>query len=701
VKNSFDSYLENYTTITVIMKKEIAVGEKKFVLIRKDYNDVLDISSREELGDYIKFSCSCSDDIILQQDYTIIDEDGNRSNLRVGAIVRSDIFDMMYHYEKDDLGVTYHKNYSEFKLWSPVSKEVELEIIDKDGNVLFKYLEYTHQGVWEITLVGDFEGARYRYNVRVNGSFKPVNDPYGISSNANGEYNYVVDPLKFYEFKFPRPSFSGRAVDAVIYEASIRDFTIDKSSGASNRGLYLGMAENHPINGYPTGLEYLKYLGITHLQLMPFFSFAEVDENNKDSKYNWGYNPEQYNVPSGYFASDPNDPYSRINELKELIDAAHANGIRVVMDVVYNHVYKMTEHSFGRLVPGYSFRYDDRGIETDVSGCGNDIASERLMVQQYIVDSVEFWAKEYNIDGFRFDLMGLLDIETINRCRSKARSVDSNILFYGEGWDMPSNLPVNKRANMKNYDIMPKIGFFNDRYRDILKGSPWAKTFGYALGANTKLTDVFYLFTGSTIDNYMFKNPNQTINYVECHDNYTFYDYGKIFNSSLTEKELEDYGRFALSFIILSQGIPFIHSGQEFLRTKNLVENSYNSPDSINKLDWNLRQKHLELVETVKELIQIRKKYKVFRLPSQALIKRGISLTKRTDGTVWVKLTYQNNEITCIIKNNYYKESFHSLNDHMIFNGKKIVDKQIKTLILDEPGIYLLHSEVNNSDGKF
>lgn len=697
---SFDSYLETYNTITVIIKKSLCQDkEKKFCLLRKYYVDKLQIIKEEELGDFKKYTLTATDDVTLQHDYVILDEDNNRSNLRVGAIVRSDIFDMMYHYEGNDLGFTYTKEHTTFKIWSPVSKEVELELIDKDENMSFYYLDYTHQGIWEINLLGDFEGYKYRYNIRVNQSFKPSSDPYAVSSSANGEYNYIIDEDKLYQFKSEKPKFSGNAVDAVVYELSVRDFTINPNSGAINRGKYLGLAENHPINGVPTGLKYISYLGATHIQLMPIFDFAGVDEKNPDRYYNWGYNPEQYNVPEGWYSSNPDDPYKRVNELRELIDAAHANGLRVVMDVVYNHVNNMLEFPFGRLVPGYGFRYDMSGNPTNISGCGNDVASEKLMVQKFIVDSVTFWAREYQIDGFRFDLMGLLDVQTINKCRASVRSIDQNIIIYGEGWNMPSNLPEEEKAHMYNYSRMPKIGFFNDKYRDFMKGSPWDKSIGYAYGKSKSVSELFYLFSGSCLDNYLFMNPGQTVNYVECHDNYTFFDYGKVYMPTFSLQEQKDYARLALSLVILSQGMPFIHAGEEFLRSKNYVENSYNSPDRINAIDWDLRTQNMDLVSTVRDLIKIRKEHDIFRFRSQTIIKENIHLVAKNQKSTWFGLMDRNQgyKLIIIIKNNYAKEEYNQ-KYHIVFNGYNIVDEEVEQMLLSAPGVYIIKEEIQNNE---
>ena len=327
-----------------------------------------------------------------------------------------------------------------------------------------------------------------------------------------------------------------------------------------NKGKFVGLLEGHKDEG----IDYISKLGVTHLQLLPIYDFEGVDELSQFSSYNWGYNPSQYNVVEGSFSTDPNNPYKRINELIELIDYIHKKGMRVSMDVVYNHVYNMKTFPFESLVPGYFFRFDRSGIKTQSSGCGNDTASERLMMHHFVLQSIKHWMNTFKISAFRFDLMGLHDIELMTKVNIVTESIDPHVMIYGEGWIMESTVPKELRSNMSNSQFMPNISFFNDTFRDTIKGGTFSKTIGYALGGKVKKNDLYYLFTGSAIDRYKFSNPSQSLNYIECHDNHTFYDRAKILNKSLTEEEIKDYAALAMAFVVLSQGVPFIHAGQSF-----------------------------------------------------------------------------------------------------------------------------------------
>lgn len=692
MKSDFFSYLDGFNLITIIVPKTLDNDHKKFTIESGVQKIALTILKMQSIGAETKYSCAINDTIFLNQNYMVFDESRNQSFLRTGQIVRTELFDMMYDYDGDDLGVTYSETQSTFKLWTPVAKEIELELIDLKGIKQFIDLRYQELGIWSVTIFGNLEGYKYRYKVRVNEIFKTTTDPYAIASSANGAYNYVVNPNKFYPFKHAKPEFSGRKVDAVIYEVSIRDYTISKTSKAVHKGLYKGFIEDLPNEG----INHIADLGVTHVQLMPVYDFEGTDEIHKDKHYNWGYNPSQYNVPEGWFSADPENPYERINELREVVDTLHARGLRVNMDVVYNHVFDMGTFPFEKLVPGYFFRFDDKGIRTEVSGCGNDIASERPMMQKFILNSIKWWMHTYSIDGFRFDLMGLLDIETMNKVDSLVRSIDPAAFVYGEGWNMANTLPPEKRAHMGNQQFMPFVAHFNDAFREAIKGGTFSSSLGFAMGGKVSNADLFYLFTGSAVDQYRFFNPNQSINYIECHDNHTFYDRVKVLNPNVTESEIKDYARLGLSFILLSQGVPFIHAGQEFLRSKQGVENSYKSPDSINQVDWTLREKHVDLVETVKDLIELRKTYKVFRLRQVADIKQSIRIAEQSIQTSTVSFTLNglNQTIKVYFKNNYIDELLPAGEGYqVIFDGYKKVSTPVTSFVANKPGAYVFMKE--------
>ncbi len=692
MKSDFYCYLDGFNLITIILPNKFLNGNKSFSLKALNYNIPLTIVKIEALGNETKYSCEINETISLNETYNVIDEDNNISLLRIGKVVRTEMFDLMYEYDKHDLGVTYTKEKTVFKLWSPVAKEIELELINSNNMKQIVDLKYSGKGLWEAILHENLEGAKYRYHVRVNELFKTITDPYAISSTANGKYNYVVDKNKFRKFKHKKPDFSGKNVDAIIYEAMIRDLTMSGTSKALNKGKFKGLLEKHENEG----IEYIKTLGVTHLQLLPIFDFEGVDELNQTKLYNWGYNPSQYNVVEGSYSIDPEDPYLRINELIELIDYLHESGLRVSMDVVFNHVYNINTFPFNDLVPGYFYRYDNNGMKTSSSGCGNDLASEKIMVNHFIIQSIKYWLETFQISAFRFDLMGLNDIELITKVEIITKRYDEACFIYGEGWNMESILPPKQRANMSNAKLLPNVAFFNDTFRDKIKGGTFSKELGYSLGGNLNKTDLYYLFTGSSLDNFKFYSPSQSINYVECHDNHTFYDRAKILNKNLTATEIIDYARLALSFTILSQGIPFIHLGQEFLRSKNGVENSYKSSDLINAVNWDLKEQNSSLIETVKTLIKIRKEYRVFRLTSNAEIKKHIkSGSNRIEfKTVEFLLTDLTKEFVVYFKNDYEDELLAPKEDYnLYFDGISLVNSKASGIVANRPGCYIFIKE--------
>lgn len=576
----------------------------------------------------------------------------------------------VYNYD-GPLGNFYTKEYTEFKVWSPSSSLIKINIISVDNQELAFDMELKDRGVWFIKIDGNLEGVRYNYTVYHNDSMSNTLDPYAIASSENASYNVVINKDKLYHFKYDKPSFSNDITDAIIYETHIRDFTINKESNIVNKGKYLALTEfnTKTISDNPTGIDYLKYLGITHLQILPIIDFGGVDELDENKLYNWGYNPEQYFIPEGWYSINPKDPYSRINEFKEMIDILHQNNIRVVMDVVYNHVYKKEIFPFEKLVPNYYYQYDKQDNFTSYSGCGNDLDSTKYMTRKFIIDNVLYWAKEFNIDGFRFDLMGLIDIDTINLIKEELFKIDESILIYGEGWNMPSNLKDNQKASINNSDKLLKVSFFNDKFRDLLKGSSHdILNVGYFTGNYNLFEDIKNLLSGSCLNNYMFFDSYQSINYTECHDDYTVYD--KLFNIYKDEYITKKISRLILSVTILAQGVPFIHSGQEFYRSKAMNKNSYNLSDDINSIKWNQLDSNIEDVNYIKKLINIRKSNIPFRQKHKNDILLNVEIKELTKGIIEYKL-FNKSEVFVIY--------FNSLNTDYLVN----FNEDFETVFID------------------
>ncbi|MBF6626109.1 type I pullulanase [Aerococcaceae bacterium zg-BR9] len=553
-----------------------------------------------------------------------------------------------------ELGAIYTAEQTEFRLWAPTAHTVELVIYeDYYAPVLEKYLmTKEEEAIWTIKVDGDCHGMTYRYEVTFeDGSSRRSVDPYSKAVTVNGKRSVVVDlsrtnPEGWGERMAP---FSA-PTDAVIYELHVRDFTADKNSGVTKRGKFLGAIETGTKNplGSSTGIDYIKQLGVTHVEFLPMFDYASVDETGEDpTQYNWGYDPLNYNAPEGSYSTNAYDPFVRIKEMKQMIQGFHDAGIRIIMDVVYNHVYEVENHSFHRTVPGYFFRHTESGQFSNGTGVGNDTASERAMVRKYIVDSVTYWAKEYHIDGFRFDLMGIHDVETMNEIRRALDEIDSSIIMLGEGWELMTELPFEKKASHYQAKRMARIGQFNDSLREALKGNDFdAHTRGFINGAWYMENQVAgNIMAGLGLDYYL--EPGQVIQYVEAHDNYTLYDRLVTADPHMDRDTIIRRHELATSIILLSQGVPFIHAGQEFLRTKYGVRDSYNQPNHINQLDW-LRQENYEhTVCLVRGLIALRKAEPMFRLKTYEEIQRTMRILHAS--YQMVALEYSNDDERMIV----------------------------------------------------
>ena len=547
----------------------------------------------------------------LGEEYTIYDATGNSSILHYRNIVRKPIFDQTFTYTGEDLGSFYTPNQTQFKFWAPISQDVTLHIEDQ-----VYPMHRTENGVWELLLKGDWEGAAYHYEFRVNGLERRIHDPYALSSLANSGDSLVVDRKKITR-PITRPiTRAARQLDpteALIYEMSVRDFSVQKEAGFKHPGKFKGLTESPQLNGEVLGFDYLQKLGITHVQLLPVYDFGSVDEEDQWKAYNWGYDPVQYNVPEGSYASDPNDPYARILELQDAIATYHQANLSVIMDVVYNHVYQADEYAFEQIVPGYFYRYNADGEHTNGTFCGNDVASERAMVRRYIKQSLKQWVELYGFDGFRFDLMGILDIQTMTEIAEELRSLYPNIYLYGEGWKMDTGLSEDQLAHQYKAKALPDFGFFSDNFRDTVKRTLLA---GHRRDSQHPANDFANILTANVgkVGPAHFAQPQQAIQYVECHDNATVFDYFQIEKDTIHLEERKALSRLALHLVLLAQGVPFIHAGQEFYRTKGLEENSYNLPDTLNQLDWTSLSKCKEEIAFLKELIAYRKSQPLLRL---------------------------------------------------------------------------------------
>lgn len=672
----FSAYLEDFRNVKIIINSDIMIDKGNLYALFNDNKIKLNIVGEEYFGNKHHIYLEAEDDIEPMYDYKIICGE-LQAKLSLGKITRSRLFDEKYYFD-EWLGYKYYKTKTIFRVWTPVAKEVKIVLNDQEYR-----LEYKNKGVWEITVKGDFDKASYYYLVRINNNFIKTVDPYANSSNANHEINYVINFKNTYQMKnsyYNKEDF--KYLDAFIYELSVRDAT--SLVDVDNKGTYRALIDSASKN---YGLGYIKNLGITHIQFLPIYAFGGVNELIKDQKqdeflYNWGYNPMQYMVPSGFFSENPNDPYLRINELKELIDVIHSFNMGVNMDVVFNHVYDGKWYPFEKLVPGYTFRTDDRGYLTNSSWCGNDLKTDHLMIRKLIIDSVKLFQKEYKIDGFRFDLMGLIDIETINQIQKLVKKENPNAMIYGEGWNMDVKLPYEERANMNNCQKMPNVAFFNDYFRNVFKEK-------YLHGKPCDNNTIFNLIKGYTFGDNKFLSPNQSINYLECHDNYTLFDNITIKSQHLSCEQIKDFVKLGLAINVLATGICFIHAGMEKARTKKLYDNSYNLNDDVNGINW---FNSINFTDTLKDLIEIKKKYKVFNYENIEDVDNHIFMEKDLDSNLLMirYRDYNGTTLQMLISNDYEEKiRFFVPGTKMIFNGEKSVCEDVELIKINKPGLYL------------
>lgn len=578
--------------------------------------DSLNNSSQDGFQEYVFHT-----NFTMGKVYKVVDAYGLSCYLDFSKLSMCEEFDELYFYDHNDLGNQYTKEKTTFKVWAPLATGVILKVMKWSGETELFPMKRQKKGVYFVEVCEDLELEQYVYLIRHTNSYEVTLDPYAYSSSSNGRASIIVDLEKVPCRQFDLPVLE-KMTDMVIYETSVRDFSMSSTSGMKNKGKFLAFTELNTStdSGNPTGLDYLSCLGITHLQLMPIADFATVDEKNPLELYNWGYDPLAYNVTEGSYVTDPDDGYMRITEAQRMVEALHSRGIRVVMDVVFNHMHDVNINALERTVPYYFFRRNEDGSLSNGSWCGNDLNTTALMCRKYILDMCRRWQVLYGIDGFRFDLMGIIDQETMKLVDAQGKALDPSFVVYGEGWNMPTALDEEMRTTIQNNLKTPYIGFFNDFFRDALRGTNQMETKGYFSGDTYKTNDAMKAICN--LD--MFAKITQSINYVECHDNATCYDKLQISNYDESEKIRKRRSRLMMAAVILSQGVPFLHSGQEFFRTKGGLSNTYNAGDQVNALDWNRKDMEIDTTQFVQFLIHLRKNNPCFRYGSYDMIRKNV-----------------------------------------------------------------------------
>ncbi|EEL22536.1 Pullulanase, type I [Bacillus cereus Rock1-3] len=627
--------IDSFNEITVTTNVPFNIKEQK---IEIEGIKIKEINPFDKNGGDItnKVKIITEQKIDLKQTYKVKIENLAYTNTEIGKVIRSEEFDKLFYYSGNDLGNIYSPQHTKFRVWAPTASEAKLVTYkkwnDKIGTEI--NMQQGEKGTWKAEIKGNQKGLFYTYKVKIGDKWTEAVDPYVRAASVNGDKGVVIDlnetnPKKWKANK--KPEFK-KPEDAIIYELHVRDLSIQPESGIKQKGKYLGVTEKGTKGpeGVKTGLDHMKDLGVTHVQFLPIFDYASVNEETlNEPQYNWGYDPKNFNVPEGSYSTNPYEPTVRITELKQMIQVLHDNNLRVVMDVVYNHMYNAAESNFHKLVPGYYYRYNEDGTFANGTGVGNDTASERKMMRKFMVDSVTYWAKEYNLDGFRFDLMGIHDYETMNEIRKAVDQIDPSIILHGEGWDLNTPLAAELKANQKNAEKMKGIAHFNDNIRDGLKGSVFEEKENGFVNGKQNMEDRIKKGITAGIDydtnSSTYQDPEQVLTYVEAHDNHTLWDKLELTNPGDSAEVRKQMHKLSSSILLTSQGIPFLHAGQEFMRTKYGDHNSYKSPDSINQMDWLRRAAYNNEVDYMKGLIDLRKKYPAFRMTSTEQIKKHIS----------------------------------------------------------------------------
>jgi pullulanase len=609
-------------------------------------------------------------------------------------IFSSFLFLLMLHaiaQTNQNMWLSYHPSYTTFKLFSPDADEAIVKLYQQaDDKSSFKTISFTKKedGNWLATFDGNAENLFYTYQVKYKGVWlNETIDIYATAVAANGKKAQIIN----WEKQFPKPVASNITPNKnaiVVYELHIRDATI--FSNAKHKGKFLGLTEENLKNKYnqAIGLSHIKNLGVTHVQILPMFDFNSIDETSSKPNYNWGYDPLNYNVPEGSYSTNPNNPVTRIKECRAMIEAFHKNGIGVIMDVVYNHTGLTKESNFNQLCPNYYYRTKPDGKFSDASGCGNETASDKPMFKMFMIESLKHWVKWYDVDGFRFDLMAIHDIETMNEIAKELRKIKPNIILYGEGWTAgDSPLPESKRALKKHALQMDGVGVFSDDLRDAIKGSVFNHSEnGFIAGIPNVEESIKFGIVGGIehpqVDyskvNYSkapyCNNPLQHVSYNECHDNHTLWDRLTLANPNASEAEKIEMYKVAMGIVMLSQGISFMQAGQEFCRTKFGEENSYNKPDSINGLRWDNLNKYKSVEQWVKKLIALKKGNEAFALGSAALVKKNVQFIEAKNNVVAYTTTNGLKTFLVIINTN---------------TSKKIIEvgvgKKYKTVLSNKP----------------
>ncbi len=647
----------------------------------------LSLIKEEKINGLFNYQFRSKVPFTLGNSYAVVIEQIGSIPLRVDALMQLETFDKEFDASKEHLGYEYSKTLTVFQVWAPLASNVDLVFYDETGQKHHIYpMKRKANGVYRVEVKANLDGQYYRYGIVNHGQYQESIDPYSFGLSQNSVYSVVInlESLTMEMHDNLLPKFKNYQ-DAIIYEAHIRDLSSDPSIAFHYPRTFLGAIEKNKKTKHhqPVGFDYLKSLGITHLQLLPVTDFRSVDEFNSLQSYNWGYDPYHYFSLEGSFASNPKDPRSRIRDFLKLVSQYHQAGIRINIDVVYNHVYDYQHSPFEKIVPGYYFRKLPNGQMSNGSYCGNDLASEKPMVRHLIVQAAVHTVSYYHVDGFRFDLMGILDRETLYQIQHKLRKIKPDFMLYGEGWNMPTHLPQEAKGITENSHLMTEFAFFNDLFRNTLKGGNNDHDL-HLPGFATGNIDAGHILPSLLLGSYLphlgptkVSQPSQSINYVECHDNNTFFD--KLMGCQPNEGEMFHLRRiiFANSLILFSNGIPFFHMAQEVGGSKNGDHNSYQSGDKVNQFHYRLLDERAWMIKAFQDLIQLRKLFRT--LAPKGWDESQLSFNRFAHGVICVQYHLSNHDFFLI-----WNPSLHQIlmpanlqNLSLIFDGESQVDQPL------------------------
>lgn len=695
MREPFEAYLDDYNRVNVYISKTFYEGSSKGFYMKDTKNRILPLKivSRADLyNGYTHYNLHVDGTLRIGEEYTVYEEHCKTTICQYGHICKTDTFCKEYEYKGHDLGLTYTPKKSTFKLWSPVAHEILLAYTH-DGVYHTKVMKRRPKGIFEIQIEDDLLGDHYTFMVRVNGLWQEIVDPYTSFTGPNATYSVVMDiSLLDLPKKVKLPTMKSNC-DAIIYEASVRDMTAQAGIGVVHAKKFKGFTEeNETTKEKETGFTYLKSLGVTHVQLLPVFDFGTVDEIYPEHFYNWGYDPVQYRALEGSYAVDPSVASDRIVEFANLVQNCHKAGIRVNLDLVFNHVYDKGAFALEKLMPNYYFLMNTQGEFSNGSFCGNDIDTQPPMARQYFIDTCKRIVQWFDVDGFRFDLMGILDIGLMNEIVKVCRAIKPDFMVYGEGWNMPSFVSEDLRASQKNQAKMPEVGHFSDAFRECIRGNNSTLNHKGFISGDTSV--IYATMDRMSASGALFDSPEKVINYVECHDNHTLWDKNRVCCHGEGRGLRQKRQVIAGAMVLLAQGVPFIHAGQEFARSKQNVGNSYNSPDNINMIDYKRKDENHHVVDQYKELIKIRKEHPCFRLDTIEKIRDQVQFETIQDQVLVYRCHDEKEQCVSFFNPTY--ETFHySMNKEgtLLFDSDGPSGVSVKEITIAPHGVVVWQAE--------